>query len=368
VAHALEEIRAGRMIVVRDGDNREDQGNLVMAAQFVTPAGLNFMTRHCGGWICLALTSERCDQLGLVLMAAKNETHHQTAFTLTIEAREGITTGVSVADQAHTMQTAIDPTKGPGDIVVGGHVHPLRAAEGGVLERAGHTEAAVDIARLAGLIPAGVTGDMMAKDGSIARGPGLATFCKRHALAMITVADLIAYRRQFDRLVERVVETGLPTRLGDFVAVGYRSLVDDQQHIALVKGDVVGKDNVLVRVHSECVTGDVFRSRRCDCRHQLEGAVAAIEREGEGVLLYLGQATCGLGLLPRLRGSAQIGPPADLLDYGIGAQILVDLGLSSIRILTNHPKKIRGLDGHGLRVTEHVPIGRSDRRAEADGD
>src|SRR6059058_3836240 len=369
VEEALEDIAAGKMVVVVDDEDRENEGDLVIAAQFVTADAINFMATHARGWICLALTPERCDELGLELMAAKNETPHQTPFTLTIEAREGVTTGISAADRAHTMQIAIDPLKGPEDIVVGGHVNPLKARAGGVLERTGHTEASVDLARLAGLIPAGVICEVMNDDGSMARADDLAAYCRKHGLKMITIADLIAYRRRHDKLVERVVSTNLPTGFGDFVAVGYRSLIDDKHHVALVKGDVAGKDDVLVRVHSECLTGDVFHSLRCDCGEQLESALSMIEREGEGVLLYLSQEGRGIGLLNKLRAyrlqedgldtvdaNLRLGLPADLRDYGIGAQILVDLGLSSIRILTNNPKKIRGLEGYGLSVSAQLPI------------
>ena len=369
IEEALEEIAAGKMVVVVDDEDRENEGDLVMAAQFVTPDAINFMTRQAGGWICLALPPDRCDELGLELMTAKNETPHQTPFTVTIEAREGVTTGISVHDQAHTMQTAIDPLKGPDDIVVGGHVHPLKAKAGGVLERTGHTEASVDLARLAGLIPAGVICEIQNEDGTMARAGDLAAYCHKHRLKMVTIADLIAYRRKHDKLVERVVSTSLPTGFGDFVAVGYRSLVDDKHHVALVKGDVAGTDDVLVRVHSECLTGDVFHSLRCDCGEQLESALSMIEREGQGVLLYLAQEGRGIGLLNKLRAyklqedgldtvdaNLKLGLPADLRDYGIGAQILVDLGLSSIRILTNNPKKIRGLEGYGLRVSDQIPI------------
>jgi 3,4-dihydroxy 2-butanone 4-phosphate synthase / GTP cyclohydrolase II len=327
------------------------------------------MTRQAGGWICLALTPERCDALGLELMAAKNESAHETPFTVTIEAREGVTTGISVHDQAHTMQVAVDPTKGAEDIVKPGHVRPLKAKAGGVLERTGHTEASIDLARLAGLNPAGVICEIQNEDGSMARVDDLAAYCHKHGLKMVTIADLIAYRRRHDKLVERVVSTILPTGFGEFQAVGYRSVVDDKHHVALVKGEVAGKDDVLVRVHSECLTGDVFHSLRCDCGEQLESALAMIEREGEGVLLYLAQEGRGIGLLNKLRAyklqeegldtveaNIRLGLPVDLRDYGIGAQILVDLGLSSIRILTNNPKKIRGLEGYGLRVSDQIPI------------
>jgi 3,4-dihydroxy 2-butanone 4-phosphate synthase/GTP cyclohydrolase II len=370
IEDALEELAAGRMVVVVDDEDRENEGDLVMAAQFITPDAINFMTRQAGGWICLALTPERCDELGLEMMALKNESAHETPFTVTIEAREGVTTGISVGDQAHTMQVAVDPTKDATDIVKPGHVRPLKAKAGGVLERTGHTEASVDLARLAGLNPAGVICEIQNEDGSMARGEDLAVYCFKHQLKMVTIADLIAYRRMHDKLVERVVDTTLPTSFGDFVAVGYRSLVDNKHHVALVKGDVDGKSDVLVRVHSECLTGDVFHSLRCDCGEQLESALAMIEREGTGVLLYLSQEGRGIGLLNKLKAyklqqeegldtvdaNLRLGLPVDLRDYGIGAQILVDLGLSSMRILTNNPKKISGLIGYGLSVTDQVPI------------
>ena len=369
IEEAIEEIRAGRMVVVCDDEDRENEGDLTLAAQFATPEAINFMAKEGRGLICLSLTPQRCEELGLDLIAAKNESPFETPFTVMIEARDGVTTGISAADRARTIQVAIDPRTAPRDLVQPGHVFPLKAKPGGVLERTGQTEAAVDLARLAGLNPSGVICEVMNDDGTMARVPDLERYCERHGLKMITVADLIAYRRRHDKLVERVVNTRLPTAFGEFDVVGYRSLVDDKHHVAMVKGEVDGESDVLVRVHSECLTGDVFHSLRCDCGEQLESALAMIEQEGRGVLLYLAQEGRGIGLLNKLKAynlqdkgldtvdaNLELGLPVDLRDYGIGAQILVDLGLGSIRILTNNPKKIRGLEGYGLSVTDQIPI------------
>ena len=366
---AIEDVRAGRMVVVCDAEDRENEGDLTLAAQFVTPEAINFMAKHGRGLVCLALTPARCDELALDLMAAKNESPFQTAFTVSIEAREGITTGISAHDRAHTIQVAIDPRTRPQDLVQPGHIFPLKAKAGGVLERTGQTEAAVDLARLAGLSPSGVICEVMNDDGTMARVPDLVQYCAGHGLKMVTVADLIAYRRRHDKLIERVVEARMPTRYGVFQVVGFRSLVDDKHHVAMVKGEVAGQQDVLVRVHSECLTGDVFHSLRCDCGDQLEQALAQIAEEDRGVLLYMAQEGRGIGLLNKLKAyelqengldtveaNLELGFPADARHWGIGNQILADLGLTTIRILTNNPKKLTGIEGFGLTVVEQVPI------------
>jgi 3,4-dihydroxy 2-butanone 4-phosphate synthase / GTP cyclohydrolase II len=369
IDEAVAEIREGRMVVVVDDPGRENEGDLTIAAQFATPEAINFMATHARGLICLCLTEERADGMGLRPMPDHNEAPLGTAFTVSVEAREGVTTGISAADRSRTIQVAIHPDSTPHDLVQPGHVFPLRAKPGGVLERIGQTEAAVDLARLAGLTPAGVVCEIMNEDGTMARVGDLVPYCERHGLKMVTVADLVEYRRRHEKLVERGAEVRLPTDLGEFRAVAFREKLTGKTHVALVKGEVDGAENVLVRVHSECLTGDVFHSLRCDCGEQLEHALAQIESEGCGVLLYMAQEGRGIGLLNKLRAyelqeqgldtveaNVELGFPADARDYGIGNQILADLGLTTIRILTNNPKKLTGIDGFGLTVVEQVPI------------
>jgi 3,4-dihydroxy 2-butanone 4-phosphate synthase/GTP cyclohydrolase II len=369
VEEAIEDIRQGKFVVVVDAADRENEGDLTIAAQFATPEAVNFMTKEGRGLICLCLTEGRCDELGLRQMTDKNETPYGTAFTISVEAREGVTTGISAPDRSRTIQVAIDPSSNPDDLVQPGHVFPLRAREGGVLVRAGQTEAAVDLARLAGLIHAGVVCEVMNEDGTMARVPDLIPYCERHGLKLITVADLIEYRRRHEELVEQMTTVRLPTAYGEFTAVSFREKLSGKTHVALVKGDVEGNENVLVRVHSECLTGDVFHSLRCDCGEQLEQALRQIAAEERGVLLYMAQEGRGIGLLNKLRAyelqengldtveaNLELGFQPDMRDYGIGNQILAMLGLSTIRILTNNPKKIVGIEGFGITVLEQVPI------------
>jgi 3,4-dihydroxy 2-butanone 4-phosphate synthase / GTP cyclohydrolase II len=357
------------MVVVVDDPDRENEGDLVIAAQFATPEAVNFMARHARGLICLCLTEERCDELGLHQMTDNNETPLGTAFTVSIEAREGVTTGISAADRSRTIQVAIDPASRPHDLVHPGHVFPLRARDGGVLRRSGQTEASVDLARLAGLYPAGVVCEIMNEDGTMARLPDLIPYCEQHGLKMVTVADLIEYRHQNEQLVERETEVRMPTAYGEFTAVAFREKLTGKHHVALVHGDVDGYAEVVVRVHSECLTGDVFHSLRCDCGEQLDLALRRIVAEKRGVLLYLCQEGRGIGLLNKLKAyelqeqgldtaeaNLELGFAPDMREYGIGAQILADLGLTSIRILTNNPKKIHGIEGFGLFVSEQIPV------------
>ena len=369
IEDAIEDIRRGKMIIIVDAPDRENEGDLCMAAEFVTGDDINFMATYARGLVCLTLTPERCDELGLKPMVQHNVTTYETAFTVTIEAKEGITTGISAADRATTCRVAVDPKTTADDIQAPGHIFPLRARPGGVLERTGQTEASVDMAKLAGCTPAGVICEVMNPDGTMARIDDLSVFSAEHDIKIITVADLIEYRRRTEQLVERVAEVQLPTIYGDFTAIGYQETLADKQHLALVYGEVAGKEDVLVRVHSECLTGDVFHSMRCDCGDQLDSAMQQVVAAGSGVVLYMAQEGRGIGLLNKLRAyelqekgrdtveaNLELGFMDDQREYGIGAQILSDLGLSTIKILTNNPRKIIGLEGYGLKVTEQMPI------------
>ena len=371
VERAIADIRAGKLVIVADDEARENEGDLIGAADLVTPEMINFMATFGRGLICLTLTPERCQALGLPQMAEHNTESHETAFTVSIDAaaRFGVTTGISAADRAMTIKVAIDPATVPADLRRPGHVFPLRARPGGVLQRVGQTEASIDLARLAGLYPAGVICEILNPDGSMARRPELEAFARRHDLSFISVAQLVEYRLAKERLVHRVADARLPTPYGEFRIIGYRNDVDAAEHVALVYGDVTGRRNVLVRMHSKCLTGDVFGSARCDCGWQLHSAMRMVAQEGHGVIVYLDQEGRGIGLLNKLKAyelqdagrdtvtaNEELGFKPDLRNYGIGAQILLDLGLSSIRILTNNPRKLVGLEGYGLEIVERVPI------------
>ncbi len=367
---AIEDIKKGKMVILVDDEDRENEGDLMIAAEKITPEGINFMAKYGRGLICLSLTPERVEELKLPMMVSENRSRFQTAFTISIEARRGVTTGISAADRATTVLTAIDDRTKPEDVISPGHIFPLRAREGGVLVRSGQTEGSVDLARLAGLKAAAVICEVMNEDGTMARMPDLVIFAKRHNLKIVTIADIIKYRMRNESLVRRCATVTLPTEYGGtFKAIAYGNDIDSSHHLALVKGEIHPEDEVLVRVHSQCLTGDVFGSKRCDCGDQLHKAMAMVNEEGKGVILYMNQEGRGIGLLNKLRAyslqeggkdtveaNEELGFKADLRDYGIGAQILVDLGVRKIRLMTNNPRKIIGLEGYGIRVVDRIPI------------